>query len=794
MAGSNYYRIWCITEAAYVWEWANTEPAVCPNSGGHSIDASKTAICERRPVEYTTAPTVNDDESLGYILGYCWHDITADKAYVCMDNADGAAVWAEITGAGSGDILPVADTTSVVKGSGDPTKEVRIEADGLTTGMTRVLTMPDADITPDDASATRTPTAHKDSHKSGGGDELTASDLLEAPIKRIRTTTGPTDMVVGAVAEGEVLQRSGATIVGTSPAGLPVDDATAVVKGSGDDTKLVRIEADGLTTGTTRVLSMPDANITPDDASASRTPSTHAASHQDTGGDEISVAGLSGVLADPQTPTTHASAHENAGGDEVSVAGLSGLLADPQTPDLPVDDTESLVQDPVDNTKQMRIDVEGVLTGTVRVVTMPDKDLTLDDDGDVRPPASHAIGGSAHSADTLANLNGKVSDATLDDSSAARTPTSHAASHQDVGGDEISVAGLSGLLADGQTPTAHDLAGAEHNADTLVDLNAKVSDASLVALAGQIGGTAASPDVRGVRETGGPTLLTLGGIAEGEYARRSGSTLVGDTPAGGGDVTAAASLVDDRIIRGDGGVKGVQDTGIAVDETDNITGAGNFNGVTVEGHATRHQNAGADEISVVGLSGELADDQPPKAHKADHVSGGGDPFAATDLLEAIIKRLQTTTGPTTLLIGAVADGEYLKRSGTAVIGDTPSGGGGESYVDRGDPSAVDYSIGSGLTADGTWYTLDLSSIVPAGAASKAVHLRCRILDNGVESLMQIRKLGNTNAINATKTVTAVQNDSHYFDAWVTMDSSRRVEYNIDSGMNNAEVTVAGWMA
>ena len=31
-------------------------------------------------------------------------------------------------------------------------------------------------------------------------------------------------------------------------------------------------------------------------------------------------------------------------------------------------------------------------------------------------------------------------------------------------------------------------------------------------------------------------------------------------------------------------------------------------------HASRHQNAGADEISVAGLSGELADNQPPKAH------------------------------------------------------------------------------------------------------------------------------------------------------------------------------------
>lgn len=39
-------------------------------------------------------------------------------------------------------------------------------------------------------------------------------------------------------------------------------------------------------------------------------------------------------------------------------------------------------------------------------------------------------------------------------------------------------------------------------------------------------------------------------------------------------------------------------------------------------HATSHQNGGGDEINVAGLSGELADDQPPKAHAADHVGAG----------------------------------------------------------------------------------------------------------------------------------------------------------------------------
>ena len=41
---------------------------------------------------------------------------------------------------------PFPDTTSIVEGSADPTKEIRFEVDGLTTGTVRVLTPPDADI------------------------------------------------------------------------------------------------------------------------------------------------------------------------------------------------------------------------------------------------------------------------------------------------------------------------------------------------------------------------------------------------------------------------------------------------------------------------------------------------------------------------------------------------------------------------------------------------------------------------------------------------------------------------
>ena len=66
-----------------------------------------------------------------------------------------------------------------------------------------------------------------------------------------------------------------------------------------------------------------------DDQSASRDPNAHASDHENGGGDEISVVGLSGLLADDQNPVAHAASHEG-GGDAVSPAGI-GAAADPHT-------------------------------------------------------------------------------------------------------------------------------------------------------------------------------------------------------------------------------------------------------------------------------------------------------------------------------------------------------------------------------------------------------------------------------------------------------------------------------
>ena len=78
-------------------------------------------------LDATQAPTVNNDVDEGYTAGSHWVDVTNDKAYVCLDNTDGAAVWTETTGAGGG-ASQLSDLSDV--GVTTPTDKYVLVADG----------------------------------------------------------------------------------------------------------------------------------------------------------------------------------------------------------------------------------------------------------------------------------------------------------------------------------------------------------------------------------------------------------------------------------------------------------------------------------------------------------------------------------------------------------------------------------------------------------------------------------------------------------------------------------------
>ena len=158
-------------------------------------------------------------------------------------------------------------------------------------------------------------------------------------------------------------------------------------------------------------------------------------------------------------------------------------------------------------------------------------------------PAAHDLGGAGHNADTLVNLNTKVSDANLDDSGASRTPIAHAlggAEHLASTLVELNVKVSDANLDDSgatRTPTAHALGGAEHTADTLVNLNAKINDANLDdSTASRTPSGSASGDLEGTYPD--PTVKQSSETVAGKIER---ATQV-ETDAGSDDTRAVTPL------------------------------------------------------------------------------------------------------------------------------------------------------------------------------------------------------------------------------------------------------------
>lgn len=134
----------------------------------------------------------------------------------------------------------------------------------------------------------------------------------------------------------------------------------------------------------------------------------------------------------------------------------------------------------------------------------------------------------------------------------------------------LALAGQQLTLADVLTPAEHTAIGdgAPHHAavtigadgehsvlgQVLSGVDAAAAQKGHIQLAGQLGGTAALPDVRGLRETVGPTLLTMGAVADGEFLVRSGAAVIGaaggGAPVGASYVTenAEAGLTDERVL------------------------------------------------------------------------------------------------------------------------------------------------------------------------------------------------------------------------------------------------------
>lgn len=92
-----------------------------------------------------------------------------------------------------------------------------------------------------------------------------------------------------------------------------------------------------------------------------------------------------------------------------------------------------------------------------------------------------------------------------------------------------------------------------------------------------------------------------------------------------------------------------------------ITNVNLVDGVDVSAHAARHLPGGSDALTTAA---------PAQGIGGGNSSGSAASFARSDHDHTI----RETGGPTNLTVGAVADGQFLKRVGTAIVGAAASGG------------------------------------------------------------------------------------------------------------------------
>lgn len=113
-----------------------------------------------------------------------------------------------------------------------------------------------------------------------------------------------------------------------------------------------------------------------------------------------------------------------------------------------------------------------------------------------------------------------------------------------------------------------------------------------------------------------------------------------------------------------------------------------------------------------------------------------------------------------------------------------------SYVDRGDPAADDFTA-IDFTRDGTWYTLDLSGIIPANV--KAVSLSFITLSGLAGKRARFRTLGNANEFNISLVGIQVANMLIGHDLIIAPDADGKIEYKLDAGgWAIVTLNVKGW--
>lgn len=205
-----------------------------------------------------------------------------------------------------------------------------------------------------------------------------------------------------------------------------------------------------------------------------------------------------------------------------------------------------------------------------------------------------------------------------------------------------------------------------------------------------------------LHESDGPTDLSIAAVPDGSYLARSSGTLVGvgETPVAPASITKAAAVagVSTNLARSDH--KHDVDTA-APGATAPGDSATEGTALSLARSDHKHSVAAAAAVSVApgdSASAGVAVTFARSDHKhsvaaaapAQGVGGANSEGAAVTFARSDHNHtLRTTTGPTDLAIGAIADGEFLKRVGSTIVSAAASGSAAAKY----------YAMGLGQTTN-----------------------------------------------------------------------------------------------
>lgn len=332
--------------------------------------------------------------------------------------------------AGGGD-LPVVDTTGIAKGSVDATKIVRFEVDGLTTGTTRVLTVPNQDITLADNAD-----LHNESHTvvSHSDTTVTGTQLNADHSKLAGIDTGAKDDQTGAEIKTAYQAEANAytdtkntKLAGIETGATKYPDTGEQAFLNADHTKLNGIETAATADQTgSEIVTLINAGVDLIDdnniaASIARDTELHAESHN--------------IASHSDTTATGTQLNTLVGGGDTTLHDHDGISEN------------TAARHNASHTAASHSDITSTGTNIDSAVSLKHS-ATL-------------IGTKTIDETDIANTKVIAYNSTSGnlEYEAAGTPDAHASTHENAGADEITVTGLSGLLADDQHVLDSEVAG-----------------------------------------------------------------------------------------------------------------------------------------------------------------------------------------------------------------------------------------------------------------------------------------------------------------------------------------------